>query len=169
MLDELQFRPLLECLARHDVAFVVVGAVAAIAQGHPLTTQDLDVTPRRDPENFARLATALVELEAKLRVATGDAAPFPIEPQFLATAESWTLTTRRGDLDLVLVPAGTRGYDDLVHDAVDVDLGDGLLVAMASVRDVIRMKEAAGREKDLMALPALRRTLELIRRRQEES
>jgi hypothetical protein len=36
------------------------------------------------------------------------------------------------------------------------------------LRDVIRSKEAAGRDKDVAQLPLLRRTLEQIRERQRE-
>jgi hypothetical protein len=74
----------------------------------------------------------------------------------------------RGDLDLCFTPAGTRGYDDLRRDASRERLGGGLTVTVASLRDVIRSKEAAGRDKDLAQLPLLRRTLEVIRERQRE-
>jgi hypothetical protein len=73
------------------------------------------------------------------------------------------LHTRLGDLDLAFSPAGTQGYKDLSKDATAVDLGEGLIVRVASLGDVIRSKEAAGREKDLMQLPLMHRTLEEIR------
>ena len=63
----------------------------------------------------------------------------------------------------MFTPAGTGGYADLKRDADLMDLGDGLVVLVASLRDVIRSKEAAGREKDIAQLPILRRTLEEIR------
>ena len=166
---ELDSRALLETLVRNDVEFVVIGAIAAIAQGYPLTTLDLDVTASRDKGNLERIAAALRELDAKLRVSTGEPVTFPIDATFIGEVQSWTLETRYGDLDLVFVPAGTAGYEDLKRDAVDVDLGDRLVVPMASLRDVIRMKEAAGREKDQAQLPALRRTLEVIRERERRS
>lgn len=147
----------------------MIGAIAAIAQGYPLTTLDLDVTPSRNKGNLERIAAALRELDAKLRVSTGEPVTLPIDATFIGEVQSWTLETRYGDLDLVLVPAGTAGYEDLKRDAIDVDLGDGLVVPMASLRDVIRMKEAAGREKDQAQLPALRRTLEVIRERERRS
>lgn len=156
---------LIDALQRHEVRFIVIGAVAAISQGYPLPTEDFDATPARDPENVQRLVEALRELEARLRTPTEPVA-FPLEVQMLASAESWTLATSAGSLDLLFVPAGTGGYDDLRRDAVEVDLGTGKPVLVASVRDVIRMKEASAREKDRAQLPALRRTLEVIRRRE---
>lgn len=153
----------IDALRRHDVRFIVVGAVAAIAQGYPLTTGDTDVTPQRDPENYERLAAALIELNATLRTPTGSV-EFPIEAGFLADVDAWTLDTDAGALDLVFVPAGTRGYDDLRRDAIELDLGVPVLVA--SLRDLIRMKEASNRPKDVAQLPALRATLERVRERQ---
>jgi hypothetical protein len=164
-MPELRTRDLLEALDRHEVRYVVVGAVAAIAQGYPLTTQELDVTPARDPKNIERLVEVLRELDAKLRTPK-EAVAFPIDARMLGGAESWTLDTIAGPLDLVFVPAGTTGYDDLRRDALEVDLGTGRPALVASLRDVIRMKEASSREKDRAQLPALRRTLELIRERE---
>ena len=74
----------------------------------------------------------------------------------------WTLTTTSGDLDLVMAPAGTGGYQDLIRDADElrVAVDPELLVNVASLADVIRSKEATGRDKDRATLPLLRRTLE---------
>jgi hypothetical protein len=159
---------LLRVLERHEVRYVVIGAQAAVIHGVPLLTEDLDITPSRDAENLERLAAALHELEPILRTATDpEGVPFPVDAEMLATAETWTLTTRVGDLDLAFLPAGTQGYEDLRRDAMSVELGDALTVQVASLADVIRSKEAAGREKDRMQLPLMRRTLEEIRARQE--
>jgi hypothetical protein len=109
------------------------------------------------------LAAALEDLGARLRTATEpDGVPFPFDPGLLESATVWTLTTKHGDLDLVVSPAGTGGYRDLITDAdeLKVAVKPDLLVKVASLADVIRSKEAAGREKDRAALPLLRRTLE---------
>lgn len=159
--------PLLAALQRHGVDFIVVGAAAAITQGSPLPTYGLDVTPARDPQNIERIAAVLVELDAQLRTPTG-AVPFPVDARMLSAAEAWTLDTNSGPLDLVFVPPGTAGYDDLRRDSLRVELGTGTPVLVASLRDVIRMKEASNREKDRAQLPALRRTLEVIRRRERK-
>jgi hypothetical protein len=171
MADVIDPIPLLEVLVRHEVRFVVIGGIAAISQGYPLPTEDVDVTPARDPENLERLAGALQELEARLRVPRGQQpVAFPADARMLAQADSWTMTTRFGDLDVMFSPAGTRGFDDLKRDAASVELGltRRLRVLVASLADVIRSKEAANRPKDQAQLPALRQTLEMIRRRQRE-
>jgi hypothetical protein len=153
-------------LQKHGVRFVVIGGVAAIAQGSPLPTQDIDVTPDPAPDNLVALAKALGDLDAKLRTNEGPVA-FPIDARMLGGNEMWTLSTRAGDLDLCFNPPGTEGYDDLRRDALQIDLGSGTPTLIASLRDVIRTKETANRPKDIAQLPALRQTLEVLRRRSD--
>ena len=170
-MPETRFEPeaILRVLQAHGVRFLVIGAVAAIAQGYPLPTEDLDLTPARDADNLERLAAALRELGAELRGGRGGHMPFPIEPTFLGDVDSWTLTTSHGPLDLLFAPAATQGYDDLRRDAAETEIAAGLTVLVASLRDVIRMKEASNRPKDQAQLPALRQTLEVIRQRERGS
>lgn len=150
---------LLATLGRHGVEFVVIGGLAATIHGSTLATFDVDVTPRRTRDNLTRLSEALTELNAKIRDDTGGAGlPFNHDAASLADAQMWNLTTDAGDLDLSFVPAGTRGYDDLVRDSIRIDIA-GTAMQVASLADVIRSKEAADREKDRAALPLLRRLL----------
>jgi hypothetical protein len=59
---------LLETLAASDVEFIVVGLLAAVAQGAPVTTHDFDIVHRRTPDNVARLVDVLVnKLDARYR------------------------------------------------------------------------------------------------------
>jgi hypothetical protein len=126
-------------------------------------TEDVDVAAAADPENLRRLSSALRDLDARLRTTREpDGVPFPLEPEMLATARSWTLVTRYGDLNVVFEPAGSRRYEDLIRDAdtLRLQIEPEVRAPVASLRDLIRTKEAAGREKDRAALPMLRRTLE---------
>jgi hypothetical protein len=150
---------LLATLAGHGVDFVVIGGLAATIHGSTLVTFDVDVTPRRSRDNLARLSKALTELGARIRDdAGGPGLLFNHDAASLADAQMWNLTTDAGDLDLTFVPAGTRGFQDLARDAMRVDIA-GVTLLVASLADVIRSKEAAGREKDRAALPLLRKLL----------
>lgn len=152
----------LRVLTAHEVDFVVVGGVAARLRGAPILTQDVDVTPAMTDRNLESLVEALHELDARLRTKPEpEGVPFPFDPQFFKSATVWTMVTRYGDLDLVTSPAGTEGYPDLIRDADEllVAVEPDLRVMVASLVDVIRSKQAAGREKDLATLPMLRRTL----------
>lgn len=152
----------LRVLTAHEVDFVVVGGVAARLRGAPILTQDVDVSPAMNDRNLANLAGALEELDARLRTKPEpEGVPFPFDPHLLKSATVWTMVTRYGDLDLVISPAGTAGYPDLIRDADELLVAEDpdLRVMVASLVDVIRSKQAAGREKDLATLPMLRRTL----------
>lgn len=86
--------------------------------------------------------------------------PFPFDPSFLEEINILNLITSHGWLNIAFQPSGTNGFDDLKRKAQRFDLGGGLTVLVASLADVIRSKEAFGRERDRTALPTLRRLLE---------
>src|SRR3954470_8533930 len=161
-----EFAPerILAVLAKHGVSCVVIGGFAAYLQGSPLPTEDVDVVPATDRDNYARLSAALTELDAKVRAEGVEPLPFGHDADSLAAAQIWNLTTRYGDLDITARPSGTQGYDDLKRDAIEVELR-GVTVRLASLADIVRSKEAAGRDKDRRALPVLR---ELVARQLRE-
>jgi hypothetical protein len=156
------FRPaeILAVLERHGVEFVIIGGLAAALHGSPFVTTDIDVTPRRARKNLERLSAALKELDARIRTeAVPEGVPFDHDASSLTAVSLLNLTTRFGDLDISIEPVGTSGYEDLARDAKPFDLS-GVRVLVASLADVVRSKEAAGREKDRLVLPTLRRLLE---------
>ena len=59
---------ILAVLARHEVACVVIGNYAGLLRGVDLATEDVDITPATTAENLERLAGALAELDAAIRV-----------------------------------------------------------------------------------------------------
>jgi hypothetical protein len=74
MADSLNLTSLVEFLLSEQVSFVLVGGLAAVAQGAPLTTQDVDIVHARTPENLDRLMVALGKLDARYRGDTAIAA-----------------------------------------------------------------------------------------------
>lgn len=163
MTDPVPYRPdqILEVLERFDVSYVVIGGLAAEIHGSPYITRDVDVTPARNRENFSKLAAALRELDAKLRVpGLEEPIGIPLDERSFEQGTTWTYVTKHGDLDVALLPDGTLGYEDLRRHATRERLTDNLEVSVAALSDVIRSKEAAGREKDRAVLPALRQVLE---------
>lgn len=152
----------LRTLEAHEVRYVLVGGLAATLYGSPHVTTDIDITPDREPDNLIALAAALEELQARIRSeGVPEGLAFDRSAAGLARVEILNLTTRYGDLDITFVPAGTKGYDDLRRRAVEIEIRD-VRVPVAALADVIRSKEAAGREKDRLTLPTLRRLLERL-------
>jgi hypothetical protein len=150
-----EFQPegVIRLLGRHRVRYVLIGGLAAITHGAPLITQDIDACYARDELNLRRIAKALTEVHAELRGAE-PGLPFTLDPKTLRAGDAFTFTTDIGWLDLLGTPAGTTGYEDLARTADAFDLF-GYRVLVASVEDLIRMKRAAGRPKDLLALEEL--------------
>jgi hypothetical protein len=162
-----RFQPaeILRVLVELEVEFVVIGGIAATLFGSNLRTGDLDVCPRRTPENLDRLAEALVRLQSRVRTdGVPDGIPFTPDRVLLERVELLNLTTRFGDFDLSFVPSGTRGFEELWPNRVVFELDD-IAVPVAALSDIIRSKEAAGRPKDREQLPTLRALLATRRAR----
>jgi hypothetical protein len=156
---------MLEALAAEKVAYVVIGGTAAAINGARHVTFDLDITPDRNVANLDRLAAALQKMNARLFGMPADLDSFHLDGKTLAAGSAWKFLTDHGEFAISLDPDGTHGYKDLRRGAVEARVYD-LTILVASLEDVIRSKEAANRPRDRDALPELRRTLELKRRRE---
>jgi hypothetical protein len=160
---EAPFDPLLalRVLQDHGVRFILIGGFAASIRGSPVITGDLDLCYARDDRNLEALAGALQALQARLRGAPPDV-PFELDARSIKNGDHFTFNTSAGAVDCLGTPSGTSGYGDLDAGATDEDI-DGLTVRVASLDDLMRMKKAAGRTKDKLALEwlgALRDELE---------
>lgn len=152
----------LRTLAKHQVRFVLIGGLGARLHGSTTVTNDVDICYDRDPENLERLADTLRRLHARLR-GVDDEVPFMLDAKSLEAGDHFTFVTDTGSLDILGSPAGTTGFDELEAGSEEVDLG-GFTVRVASIDDLIRMKRASGRPKDLIeveVLGALRDELDL--------
>ena len=143
----------LKMLINHGVRFVVIGGFAGRLWGSNTVTNELDICYARDRKNLDALSAALKELEASLRGAP-DGLPFQPDAETLASGDHFTFMTNAGNLDCLGNPAGSRGFQDLIAGAERMKL-DSLEVPVASLDDLIRLKRAAGRPKDLIELEIL--------------
>ena len=165
--DRPRFRPeeILETLERHQVEYVLIGGLAAAVRGSPYPTADVDITPATDRANLGRLAAALMELGARLRVEGHPPVEWPLDERAFDQGTTWTFVTGAGFLDVVLRLDGTAGYTDLRRGATEEPLTETVTVQVAALADVIRSKEAANRDRDRRVLPGLRMVLERSRPR----
>jgi hypothetical protein len=101
---------LLAKLCDAGVEFIIVGGAAAVIQGVPITTNDLDIVHRRTPENVARLLEVLLSLDATMRY---DLANRRLRPtgEMLAGRGQINLSTSLGPLDPLCELDEGRGYD----------------------------------------------------------
>jgi hypothetical protein len=150
------FAPLdaIEGLIGHRVRFVVIGGFAAQLLGSSLLTGDLDICYSRDDDNLIRLAKALRALGARLRGAP-KGVPFVLDPKTLRAGDRFTFETGAGALDCLGAPTGIPGgFEELERAAEELEI-DRYRVKVASIDDLIRMKRAAGRPKDLRVVEEL--------------
>jgi hypothetical protein len=142
------------------VEFIIVGGVAAVMQGAPIYTQDLDLVHSRTPENLDRLLPALLTLDTYYR-GQGSRRLAPTI-SYLASPGHQLLMTRGGALDLlgtVGAVGSERGYEELLPHTVEMTV-QTFRVRVLDLETVIQLKEEAARDKDRAVLPILRRTLE---------
>ena len=140
-------------MAKAEVRFVLVGALAVIAWGHERFTRDVDLVPDPDPENLDRLAGVLSELGGRVKV--GDR---------LLTSDSISMFLKSGDMALVLTEFGQvdvlQGlphiprYSEMAAEAESA-IFEGLEVKVCSGRHLLQMKRAASRDQDLLDIEAL--------------
>jgi hypothetical protein len=154
-------------LADAGVDFVVIGGVAAQVHGSSRITFDLDIAYDRADENLAKLVRVLVQLDAKLRGAPPDV-PFILDEKTLKAGGNFTFTTAYGPLDILAYPAGARPYERLRADALVREI-EGRTIRFSSPDDLIAMKKAAAREKDLGDMRELQALADEIGRREREA
>jgi hypothetical protein len=135
-------------MARHGVNYVLIGGVSGMLHGmSEYRTKDVDLLVQDNAANRDRLAAAMNELNAvPLRSANREAI---IGDDFMVGSTQWE--TDAGDVDILISATGPDEtiivYSDIERREEYVELDDGQRVPVASLDDVIRMKEAANRTK----------------------
>lgn len=155
---EADLAALIRALVEAQVEFLVVGGAAAVIQGAPITTEDLDIVHRRTPDNVGRLFDLLKRLDAYHRY---DLANRRLRPtrEVLAGTGQINLSTALGPLDPLCELGPGQGYDELLACTDLVRDGD-LDIRVLTLEKLIEVKAAAGRAKDRLALPVLVATLQ---------
>ena len=116
------FREILEVLNEHEVEFIVVGGVAAVVQGAPVTTFDLDALVRIHEDNAERLSLALNKLDARYR--EHQSVVKPTKEDVLAGGHL-LLLTRAGPLDLLGFIGDKSRYEDMLPRSTEISMGAG--------------------------------------------
>ena len=152
------FPAVIRTLTEYRVDFIVVGGVAAVLEGAPISTFDLDIVHSRTDENVQRLVGALTPLDAHYRLQPERR----IRPQasHLSSAAHQLLMTRCGPLDVLGAIGQSHGYEELLEHANEMKAGTGLPIRVLKLAKLIEVKSETAGEKDLATLPILRKTLE---------
>jgi hypothetical protein len=168
MSDVFEYFEVLRTMNEYGVRYVLIGGLAANLWGLDNITQDVDVCYARERANVASLVTALKSMDAHLR-GFPKGLPEIIDERTFQLGDTMTFDTKFGKFDCLGTPGGTRGYADLAEHAQPMDIGRGVMVLISSIDDIIRMKRAAGRMKDLNAVEGLKLLKELRDARDSET
>lgn len=157
------FPGLLTALSRGCVNFIVAGGAAATAHGSARLTIDVDVVYDRSVENIQRLVKALAPLRPYLRDAPSGL-PFSFDEVTVRRGLNFTLVTTLGPLDLFGELTGGGTYDKLLPESTTIELF-AMACRCLSLDQLIAIKRATGRPKDLEALAELEAIREERQRR----
>ena len=145
-------------LVRHRVDFIVVGGIAAVFEGAPIVTLDLDVVYERSLDNRTRLAVALSEIDARY----DDPAGRKLVPDVdkLDTIRNHLLLTDLGGLDVFSTIGDGLTYEDLLSRSSEYEVR-GMRLRVLGLAAIVETKQFADRDKDRAVLPILERTLKI--------
>jgi len=147
---------LLEALTKADIEFILVGGLAAVAQGAPITTMDMDIVYRQSNDNIKKLLAFLKKVDAIHR--RPDDKILKPQKRDLSGRGHALFTTRFGPLDVLAVIEEERGYDDLLPDTIEIEFR-GQTVRMLSLKTLVELKQSSRDPKDRQKLPVLQETL----------
>ncbi len=155
------FREILNLLNKHEVEFIVVGGVAAVIQGAPVTTFDLDALVRVSEENAERLIRALGELDARYREHQSRLSP---TKEDILAGGHLLLLTRAGPLDVLGFIGDKERYEDMLNRSSEVAMTVGKFLVL-DLEELVRQKRSSSRTKDRVMLELLE---EVLRQRQRQ-
>jgi predicted nucleotidyltransferase len=152
---------LLFALSTAHIQFVIIGGVAVGVHGFVRATEDLDIVPDPAPQNLARLAHLLKEIEAthvgSSEFSPGEFPHDPTDPARLAEGANFRLDTNHGALDIMQWVPGIEtdpAYVELAEQAIEVAFR-GTKILVCGIEHLRAMKRIAARERDLMDLREL--------------
>lgn len=151
-------KQLLERLLQHEIDFVLAGGLACVVHGSPLVTQDIDICLAINDEQIGKLRAALMDLHPRHRMNPNFKPSFLEYPPTLEGVKNIYLETDLGVLDILSELRPVGGFETVKRNSMAIPLY-GHTCRVASVEDLIRIKETMTRAKDKETLVYLRRLL----------
>lgn len=148
------FDELLRRLVLADVRFVLIGGLAVNAWGVVRGTKDVDIVPDPETENLSRIAKVAASVGGRVQTQTAFAGSAVSIAVLLSEGERVVIETELGPLDVVQGLPGVPAYARLLDAASEVELV-GVRVPVCGLDDLLAMKRAAGRTRDIADLEDL--------------
>ena len=151
---------ILEGLIEAGVYFILVGGLAAVVQGAPVTTMDVDIVHNQSPENIAKLLSFLKSIDAFHR-RPDDKVIEPKEGDISGMGHA-LFTTRFGPLDVLAVIEEGKAYGDLLEHTVEIEFRNHT-IRVLDLKMLIRLKRTSSDIRDMQRLPVLEETLRQLK------
>lgn len=147
---------ILDGLIEAGVEFILVGGLAAVVQGAPVTTMDVDIVHKQSSENIGKLLAFLKSIDAFHR-RPDDKVIGPKEEEISGTGHA-LFTTRIGPLDVLAVIEQGKAYEDLLEHTVEIEFR-GHTVRVLNLKMLVELKRESTDPRDRQRLPILEETL----------
>ena len=147
---------IIEGLIKADVKFILVGGLAAVVQGAPVTTMDVDIVHNRSSENISKLFTFLRSIDATYRRLDNKIIE-PKEEDFSGMGHA-LFSTRLGPLDVLAFIEEGKTYDDLFKHTVAIEFR-GHTIRVLDIKMLIELKKTSKDPKDKQRITVLEETL----------
>ena len=112
---------LLEALTKTDIDFIIVGGLAAVAQGAPITTMDMDIVHRQSNDNIDKLLAFLKKIDAIHRRPDDKI----LEPQNVICRGGATHFLRHVSARWPYSPLLRKGEDTMIYSPIRWKLSSG--------------------------------------------
>jgi len=147
---------LLESLIEAGVKFILVGGLAAVVQGAPVSTMDVDIVYNRSSDNITKLLAFLKSISAFHR-RQDDRVIEPKEDDFSGMGHA-LFATLLGPLDVLAVIEEGKTYEDLLEHTVEIEFR-GHTLRVLELKMLVELKRISKDPKDKQRLPVLEETL----------
>lgn len=147
---------ILEGLTLAGVEFILVGGLAAVVQGVPVTTIDVDIVHKQSSENVKRLLKFLKSIDAIHR-RPDDKIIEPTESHLSRHGHS-LFVTRIGPLDVLAFIEEGQTYEELLEHTEEIEFRSHI-IRVLNLRRLVELKKSSPHPKDKQRLPVLEETL----------
>ncbi len=155
----LDLSAILEGLLEAGIKFILVGGLAAVVQGAPVTTMDVDIVHNRSSENISKLIAFLKSIDATYRRPDGKVI-VPNEGDISGMGH-FLFTTRFGTLDVLAFIEEEKTYEDLLEHTVEIEFR-GHNIRVLNLKTLVELKKTSKDAKDKQRLIVLEETLRQV-------
>ena len=154
----MNFLEVLQHLTKDGVEFVIVGGVAARLHGSSRLTHDLDIVPNLEEESWKKLISSIWELDTRPRIPESKERISDVSNirQWITEKHMLALSFRSpsGRVEIDLLVSESDNFETLKENAHQIVYA-GQTIHIASIDDLIEMKQRAGRPQDILDIETL--------------